>query len=271
MKINNPDYLVIIKQTPDPGNPGVQGATVVAPLPETMAYDTSSEYATPFAQGMLSGMGNLSQMMSAAGVRLTTQAMTAQLWQGATENDLGLELEFQTDDDPEQDVLIPIKTLMKLAAASVDAATGLLKSPGPRISLEDTGKIVTNAGSQLTNSLKQTVSAAGAVVGAVSTNKGLNAQNSNLNATQSANGPPPVENGLGGAQYWKKVIRNQISIQVGSYAFFDSVVILNVQETWSHEIDARTGLPLHAKASVRFKPLFLVTQEDLDKIFSRRG
>lgn len=270
MRVLNPAYLVIIKQVPDPKNPGQAGVTVTAPLPETLAYDTASEYATPFAQGMLS-QGNIAQALSSAGMRVTTQAMTAQLWQGATENDIGLELEFQTYDDPDKDVRQPVLALLKLAAASVDTATGLLQSPGPRISLEDTGRILANGLSQLTNSGKQVLNGAAAVAGIegrLNTTKTMNAQTDNLNSNQKANVTPQfVENGLGGAAYWKSLVRNQISIQIGNYAFFDSVVILNAQETKSHQIDARTGLPLHSKVSLRFKPLFLVTQQDLQQIF----
>lgn len=270
MKILNPDYLVIIKQTPDPKNPGQGGVTVMAPLPETLAYDSTSEYATPFAQGMLS-QGNIAQALSSAGMRVTTQAMTAQLWQGSSENDIGLELEFQTYDDPDKDVRQPVLALLKLAAASVDEATGLLQSPGPRISLEDTGKILGSGASQLANSGKQALNAAGSAVGItgkLDTTKTMNAQTDNLNSNQKSNvTPQAVENGLGGAAYWKSLVRNQISIQIGRYAFFDSVVILNAQETKSHQIDSRTGLPLHSKVSLRFKPLFLVTQQDLEKIF----
>lgn len=272
MKILNPDYLVIVKQVPDPSNPGITGPTVTAPLPESFAYDTASEYATPFAQGML-GAGNAATALSSLGVRLTTQAMTAQLWQGASENDLSLELDFQTYDDPDADVRQPVLTLLKLAAASVDSATGLLRSPGPRLSLEDTGKIASSAGSTLLSEAKQVGSALGSVLGitGIRTDKGLNGPNANLNSNQQANTPPTTQNGLGGAQYWKSVVRNQISVQIGRYAFFDSVVILSAQDTWSNQIDARTGLPLHAKVSIRFKPLFLVTQDDLDQIFARRA
>lgn len=270
MQINNPDYLIIIKQVPDPQKPQEGGVTITAPLPETTAYDTASEYSTPFAQGMLSS-GNLMQAAASAGTRLTTQAMTAQLWQGSTENEVNLELEFQTWSDPYADVMEPVLSLLKFSAASIDTATGLLKSPGPRISLEDTGRIAADAAKQLGSSLSQAATAAGTVVGLVQTTKTLNGPNANLNANQKANGTPPPQNGLGGAQYWKSVIKNQISVQIGRYAFFDSVVILNAQETLSNQIDHLTGLPLHAKVSLRFKPMFLVTQQDLDKIFARRA
>lgn len=269
MAINNPAYLVIIKQVVDPSKPNEPGPVVTAPLPETTAFDSSSEYAPPFAQGVFND-GAIAQTLSSLGMRVTTQAMTAQLWQGSSESEIMLELDFQTETDPDKDVRQPILTLLKLATASVDAATGLLKSPGPRISLEDVGRIVSNAGEQLLNSGKQVLGAAGSVSGSINTNKGLNGPTANLNSNNKANGQLPVENGLGGSQYWKSIVRNQISVQIGLYSFFDSVVILNTQVTYSNQIDALTGLPLHAKVSVRFKPLFLVTQDDLDKILAVR-
>ena len=273
MFIKNPDHLVIIKQVPDPSNPGIEGPTITAPLPEDLAYDTSSEYATPFAQGMLNGSGGLAQAASSLGIRVATQAMTAQLWQGATDNDLSIDLHFQTISDPDKDVRQPVLTLMKFSAASIDAATGLLKSPGPRFSLEDTGRLAKAAGATLLNEASGGINAAASVIGASSTlrtDRPLNGPNANLNANQQGNTPPATLNGLGGAQYWKGIVRNQITIQIGRYAYFDSVVILSAQTSWSNQIDSRTGLPLHAKVSVRFKPLFLVTQEDLDQIFNLR-
>lgn len=270
--ISNPDYLVIIKQVPDPQNPKLAGATIVAPLPETLAYDTASEYAAPFAQGMLSGSGGLAQAASTLGIRVTTQAMTAQLWQGATESDISFDLDFQTISDPDLDVRQPVLALLKLSAASIDNATGLLQSPGPRFSLEDTGKLLGAAGKTVLNEGAQIINAAGSLAGqfpGLKTDRPLNGPNANLNANQQGNRPPATQNGLGGSQYWKGIVRNQITVQFGRYAYFDSVVILSAQETWSNQIDARTGLPLHAKVSVRFKPLFLVTQQDLDQIFGR--
>jgi hypothetical protein len=272
MNINNPDYLVIIKQVPDPANPGVGGATVTAPLPEDMAYDTASEYAAPFAQGMLSS-GGLAQAASALGIRVTTQAMTAQLWQGATESEVTLDLQFQTISDPDLDVRQPVLQLLKFSAASIDTATGLLKSPGPRFSLEDTGKLLTAAGKTLLNELGSIGNAAGSLINQfpnLKTDRPLSGPNANPNSNQQTNTPPATQNGLGGAAYWKGIVRNQITIQIGNYAYFDSVVILSAGETWSHQMDARTGLPLYAKVTIRFKPLFLVTQEDLDQIFARR-
>jgi hypothetical protein len=72
---------------------------------------------------------------------------------------------------------------------------------------------------------------------------------------------------LGTSAYWKSRIKNQISIRIGNYMFFDSVVITNVQQTFSSNFDAQTGLPHHAKVMVGFKPLFMLVQSDLDQLF----
>ena len=280
----NPNYTVTIKQVVDPQNPGIPGIIVTAPLPENLGFDTSAEYSTPLAQGLFSG-GILQKSESAlfrgigaaagaaaaaSGTRLTTQAMTAQIWQGSSESELMLDLDFQTETDPNKDVRIPILNLLKLSTASIDAATGMLKSPGPRVDLTDTGNVGEAGVLQIANSAKQIGTAAGQIASSIKQGQ-LNGPNANLDGKQTANTPPKTSAGLGGAQYWKSVIRNQISIQIGNYAFFDSVVILNVQKTYSNLIDARTGLPLHAKVNIRFKPLFLLVQEDLDNIFALRG
>ncbi len=280
----NPNYTVTIKQTVDPQNPGTPGIIVTASLPETMGFDTSSEYGTPLAQGLFSGgilaksdsalfraIGQAAGAAAAAsGTRLTTQAMTAQIWQGSSESDLMLDLDFQTETDPNRDVRIPILNLLKLSTASIDPATGMLKSPGPRVDLTDTGNIGVAGGVQAANSVKQVGGAIGQIAATVKQGV-MNGPNANLNGGQQGNTPPKTDAGLGGSQYWKSVIRNQISIQIGNYAFFDSVVIKNVQKTYSNIIDARTGLPLHAKVSIRFCPLFLLVQQDLDNIFAIRG
>ncbi len=268
MANNNPNYLIIIKQTVDPANPGLPGPVVIAPMPDSLAFDSSSEYETPFAQGLF-GKSDVTQLASAAGIRLTTQALTAKIWQGSSENDLSLELDFHAETDPDVEVRQPILTLLKMATASIDTATGMLKAPGPRIDITDTGKILSEGASTLANEASQVASALGSVFGL--TKQGtLNSQTANLNGSSAAS-KPAANGGLGGSQFWKGVIRNQISVQIGNYAFFDSVVIKNVQKTYSHQIDARTGLPMHAKVSIRFAPLFLVTQEDLDQIFRIQG
>lgn len=277
MILNNPDYLILVKQTVDPTKPNEPGASVYAALSETLGYDSSSEYDTPYAQGLFGGGGGssssstMSKVINGAskvagvasqlmGVRMTSQAQTAQIWQGSSASDIMLELEFAAESDPDLEVRQPMLTLLKMATASVDAASGMLKSPGPNLDLRDAGNIATGAYNTTRDALQGVAVRTGV----------MNGENANLNGKSQANKPPPFVGGVGGSQFWKSVTRNQISIQIGRYAFFDSVVILNVQKTYQHNIDALTGLPMYARVAIRFKPFFMVTQEDLDQIFALR-
>lgn len=267
MANNNPNYTVIIKQVPDAQNPSAGGVTVTAPMPDSFMFDSRSEYSPPYSQGLFSRDGALAKVSQAFGARLTSQALTAQLWQGSTETDLNLELEFIAEIDPDAEVRQPILALMKLATASVDPASGMLLSPGPSIPFQL--QTALTAGSDALSSLGST---AGAVLNNLGiTNKFSNAQpktgqingeNANFNG-QNTGTTPPISN----ASYIKSLVKNQISIQIGRYAFFDSVVINNVQQTYSNQIDALTGLAMHAKVAISFRPLFLVVQSDLDNIF----
>lgn len=263
MANNNPNYTVTIQQAADGSVKGSQGITVSAPMPDSFTFDTRSEYQAPYAQGLF-GNGAISNLAKLGGLRLTTQALTAQIWQGSTETELGLELEFHAETDPDLEVRQPILSLLRLSTASIDPSTGALKSPGPQVNIDDAGQITADAGNQLANTGKQIGNALISVLRPAR----LNSENNSFNGRNSSSTPPQVQSGLGGAEYWKNRIRNQISIQIGRYAFFDSVVISNVQKTYGHQIHGPTGLPMYAKVSFQFKPLFLLVQGDLDQIFA---
>ncbi len=255
---NNPNYTVIIKQVADPQNKGAKGVEVIAPMPESFMFDTKSDYATPYAQGLFSGgSGMLAQLGKAAGqlggIRLTSQALTAQLWQGSTETALGLELEFQTESDPDVDVRQPILALMRMCTAAINKESGMLISPGPSITLDSAGAVVSNVFSAAKNAITGEPPKQGSLAPEATAQNGRG-------ETQSAS-----------VTALKKTIKNQISIQIGRYIFFDSVVISNVQTTYSNQIDDKTGLPIHAKVALSFTPLFLVVQSDLVNIFGGGG
>jgi hypothetical protein len=263
---NNPNYTVIIKQVPDAQNPSAGGVTVTAPMPDSFMFDSRSEYSPPYSQGLFSRDGALAKVSQAFGARLTSQALTAQLWQGSTETDLNIELEFMAEVDPDVEVRQPILALMKLATASIDPASGMLLSPGPSIPFQLQTALA--AGQDAVSSLGATASAVGQNLGLSKFSNALpklgqiNSENANFNG-QNTGSSPPISN----ASYIKSLVKNQISIQIGRYAFFDSVVIKNVQQTYSNQIDALTGLAMHAKVAISFTPLFLVVQSDLDNIF----
>jgi hypothetical protein len=72
---------------------------------------------------------------------------------------------------------------------------------------------------------------------------------------------------LGTASFWNSIIKNKISIAIGNYLYFDSVVVTRVSQTFASNFDAATGLPHHVRVTVAFKPLFMLAQEDLDTLF----
>jgi len=265
MANNNPNYAVIIKQAADPSVPGSTGITVTANLPDTFAFDVSADYSAPFAQGLFNNSGALAQIAAVNGKRLTAQALTAQLWQGSNESDLLLDFEFYSENDPVNEVIKPALDLLRLTSPSIDPTTGMLKSPGPRIDLGDTGAILSALGGQIATTAQSVAAAAGFTNVKSGT---MNAQNANISASGASNGPPVQQGNAGGSDFWKGKISNQISIQIGSYAFFDSVIVRNVQKTYDNQLDYQTGVPYHVKISVRFAPLMTLTQDDIVKIFS---
>jgi hypothetical protein len=90
---------------------------------------------------------------------------------------------------------------------------------------------------------------------------------SNSAAVQSITQNP----GIGSAAYWKSLVKNPITIWIGNYLKFDSVVVTGVRQTFLSNFDAKTGLPHHARVTVTFKPLFMLTQGDLESLFVNPG
>jgi hypothetical protein len=259
--MQNMNYMVTIMQSHVPA--GHQPIVVQAPLPETFNFDSNASYSQSLPQGPTSGA--IADIAAVAGIRLAVPAMTAQLWQGASETVLTLALEFHTESDPVADVQTPILNLNRLTMPSVSSATGMLQTPGPYLDMSfaqitsmagDIGTALANAGTNFKNGTVQPTAAS-------MTKPGTALNGANNPVTQSNTQNPQ----LGSSQYWKSKANNQISIRIGNYMYFDSVVITNVQQTFMSNIDAATGLPHHATVNITFKPFFMLTQEDLSSVF----
>lgn len=254
----NPDYLVRIVTT-QTDNPIV----VTAPMPESFMFDSQSNYEAPFSQGLFGGQGALSNIAKLGGLKLTSQALTAQIWQGSNETQLGLDLEFVAETDPISEVRDPIISLMKLTTPSYDPASGMLRSPGPQIDTTLAAQIWQDS----TNQVKDVASSVyNTFTGTAKTSSMRDSNTTSTDGSSNSNNDPTKPN-LGTGEGWQNKIKNVITIQIGSYAYFPSVVITNVQKTYQSQIDAVTGLPMHAKVSIQFKPLFLLLDSDIDKIF----
>lgn len=260
----NPHYTVsILSKNSDAASPVVN---IHAHMPESFMMDMSSEYVAPFTQG-LTGNALIDTVLKVGlGLRLVNQTLTAQIWQGSAETVLGLELEFQAERDPRTEVQEPILQLMKLTTPSVLGEDGFLRSPGPKIGPEAVKELVDSYTSSMGSA------AQGALdflpIGQKSAklvDPSMSCTNGNFQAMHTRS--PSQNTQYGAHDRFKKHIKDQISIQIGKFAIFESVVITNVQKTYEARLDAFTGLPHHAKVSIQFKPLFMIIQSDLDQIF----
>lgn len=279
----NSNYIVLIQQTLS-NNSGSSTLTVEAPMPESFNFDVGATYEQMLPQG-LSNNKVLNIAAAINGTKLAVQAFTAQLWSGSTDTELSIEVEFHTESDPVSDVRTPIVNLLKMVMPSVSSATGFLSSPGPYLDWQAAGSAVKttiqtaitsgesvlgafgSAGSSFVNGLS------GGLLGTPAqpsqmTASGTQATNGANNATSQSVTQNP---GIGSASYWKSLIKNPITIWVGNYLKFDSVVITGVRQTFLSNFDAQTGLPHHARVMISFKPLFMLTQGDLDSLFYNPG
>jgi hypothetical protein len=226
---------------------------------------------------------------AAFGARLSVQALSAQLWSGNNEMDLAVNLKFHTESDPVADVRTPILNLMKLVTPSISTSTGMLSSPGPSIDFSAIANALgTGAGqvanigssvakgaanpSSLVNAIGNSVSSfvASFVQGYQNSRNGNSLINTSQQLPNGSNTTSPAlasNPSLGSAAYWKSQIKNSISIAIGNYLYFDSVVITRVANTFMSNFDAQTGLPHDVEVQISFKPLFMIVQSDLDQMF----
>lgn len=132
---NDPYKVLIIAN--DGGNSPAEGSIrIEAFLPEEVNIDVQASYDAPFSQGLNQAMPGLGSMARAFGVNLTTQAMTAQVWQGGTEVQFSMNLVFQAERSSYLDVMKPIKDLFRLTMPKDPSGGGLLESPGPHVNID---------------------------------------------------------------------------------------------------------------------------------------
>lgn len=118
----NPNYQVRIKQDAN---------EVLAYVPETFQISVSSQFNQPFGQGLSNSTAGTAAKVMGLGA-LTSQSMTAQVWEGTQPIELTLELELVAEYDPKAEVLEPIKKLLAMTMPSRGAGGVLLDPPGPK-------------------------------------------------------------------------------------------------------------------------------------------
>ncbi len=298
----NPNYMVTISQ----GAVGVKSTnpvTVCAPLPEQIMFDSTADYSAPFAEGIFGSQMLNTVVRLAMGSKFVTQAMTAQFWQGSTESELGITIDLQAETDPISEVRGPFLALKSMVLPS-SSATGI-SSPGPTFdeaiinsilgaAQNSINNVSTAVGTEATTTgtgplateIQQVASAASSAIStaknAISKLVGGGQYVTSGNSTaQIVGGASPTgtasqNNGqtLAGAlsaSNLKAQMKNQISVKIGNFVYFDSVVITNVQSTLESQIDPASGWPWFLRTEIRFKPLFMLLQNDLQNVFLNKS
>jgi hypothetical protein len=107
------------------------GGKVMAYVPETFQLSVTSQFNQPFGQGVQnSPVGTAAKILGLGA--LTSQSMTAQVWEGTQPIEMSLELEFVAESNPTTEVLEPIKELLRMTMPSRGHSGGfLLDPPGP--------------------------------------------------------------------------------------------------------------------------------------------
>ncbi len=288
----NLNYQVqIIQQKQD----AAQTVRIIAPLAsEQFMMDIAAQYSAPWSGGLLSDPKIATISSAAFGIVPIVQGMTAQVWAGATETELGIDLALQAQSDAEMEVRFVIKQLFKLVTPGVGFG-GFLTSPGPKVDWAAVGQASASAlqsigvdtsafqsmqGNQQTaNPNPAPVQTSNGFVARGTTNPnapGTQKEGKIIDQTQSSNdggqaaspvANPSTDQNLGaGENPINKYVSEKISLRIGRHLFFDNVVITNVQVTEENQFDYR-GYPMFARVSIRFKPMFIIVQSDLDRIF----
>jgi hypothetical protein len=271
----NGNYIVTIHQADT-------NIIVEAPMPDSFEFDVGATYEQMLPQGFVNNtVMNIAAAMT--GTRLASQALTAQLWAGNTDSELSFQLDFHTESDPIADVRDPIVNLLKLVMPTVSTNKyGFLGSPGPQLdltqALQEFGTAVSSAGGVVGEFASTTLGAVRNLATEVfhnilgTTPKPGSLTDTTQQVTDGANNTIPKSSntqnpGMGTAAYWNSKVRNKITIDIGNYLHFDSVVITRISQTYASNFDAQTGWPHHVRVTIAFKPLFMLAQEDLDSLF----
>lgn len=239
-------------------------------LPDTFMVDVSAKYDAPFEQGLgaMSGLAGISSMARFLGLSLTTQAMTAQIWQGGSFIDITVPMIFQAETDAGSDVMTPIKQLLSLTMPKDPSGGGFLTAPGPRI---DIGKLASNGASAALNTV---VGAgkdiwSGVVAGATAVVTPVDTFNKMTSGNTHAFSDAGSAINRGAKELSSAIVNsvvNNISLYIGQFLYFPSVVITDVSPTYDVILGPDKN-PLRAAVNVVLRTFYIPTSQDIDIMF----
>lgn len=247
---------------------------VSAYLPENFSSAVSSDYDTPFTDGAINALGAITPGVSTeqlklgfrmAGMSTTTQAMTMQVWQGSAPMDFSIPVQFLLNSDSEKDIIGPMRALMAMTLPSglssgvgalasnggnLSGTEGFLQSPGPKLRLK---KGVT----------PQQV-AERAVTGIVDSGKAV--YDYIGSAGQDGASQELLDKLHGSTMFGLMDIYDNISLQLGSFMYFPSVVITDVSSDYEIKLDRYSRKPIALNATIGFRTFVTPKAEDLHSI-----
>ena len=230
-------YLITIVQHNESSNK--LPITVQAYMPDSLNFSLNSQWHAPFVEGIIKDP-NLKEAASVLGIKATTQALTANYWTGSSNLEIGLELIFYAESSY-TDVQEPIRNLIKLERPTKNSYS-YLSSPGPSLNL-----------SQSASNLYDAIS-------------------NNNNNTLTPSSKPPNINDPNTLQQLSQNVNaaikydNTISIQIGNFLYFSDIIITSVTPDFKMVLDT-SGVPMHARVSIKFITHVTPTAEDFDQIF----
>lgn len=236
-----------------------KGILVEAWLPETVGMDVTANYDAPFAQGIANMLPeNVGALARFLGMSLTTQAFTAQVWQGGAFIEFQIPFIFQAETSAANEVMKPIKDLLKLTMPKDPSGGGLLEAPGPTIDIKKLA--ASGASSEVFSNLSGGLSVSnmkdaykelkGDTFGALA----------NLKDKAQENIARPLSKAIVNS------IKNNISLYIGNFIYLPSVVITDVSPTFDVMVGPDNN-PLRATVNVSFRTFFIPTQNDIDGMF----
>lgn len=234
-----------------------QNIYVDAWLPETVGVDVAANYEAPFAQGIGAINDKIGAFAQFIGMNLTTQAMTAQIWQGGSFINFQLPFIFQAETSAELEVMKPIKDLLRLAMPKDPSQGGILEAPGPHIDIKKLGQnggeqvvdLATGGIKRMFNTASETINKNG-LLGAASA------------AKDSAN---EIARKMSSALVNSVV--NNISLTLGQFMYFPSIVVTDVSPTFDVMLSP-DGKPMRATVNVGFRTFYIPTENDIEQMFS---
>lgn len=235
-----------------------QNIIVDAWLPDTVQLDVNARYDAPFAQGLGDMFPTLGNMARFAGLTLTTQALTTQVWQGGSEFSFSLPLIFQAENSDISDVMIPIKKLLKLTMPKDPTKGGLLEAPGPHL---DSETFQREAGPAMKTIATDTLSGAASAIGSpIDTFKSLSSDALGKAKNAANTVARPISQAIVNS------VKNNISLYIGRFQYFPSVVITDVSPTFDVVIGPNNN-PVRASVIVQFKTFYTPTDDDIEDMF----